>query len=241
MLLNRGDGSFQFRRDYATGGGPVSVAIGDLNGDGKPDLVAATSNANTRVSVLLNKGDGSFDAKRDYGGGLPSRSVAIGDLNGDGSPDLATANAEGNTASVLLNRGDGSFEATRDDLVTFPDPFSVAIGDLNGDRKPDLVTANSAKEVGPTLSVFLNRGAGTFRRKHYRTGRIHPLLAIARGGGSVAIEDLNGDGIPDLAIANQGSGSVSVLVNRGDGSFQPKLDFRTGALSALGRDRRPER
>jgi hypothetical protein len=249
VLLNRGDGSFQFRR-YATGSGPVSVAIGDLNGDGKPDLAAATSNANARVSVLLNKGDGRFDAKRDYGGGLPSRSVAIGDLNGDGSPDLATANAEtgpgANTASVLLNRGDGSFEATRDDLVTFPDPFSVAVGDLNGDRKPDLVTANSRKDVGPTLSVFLNRGAGTFRRKHYRTGRIHPLLAIARGGGSVAIEDLNGDGIPDLVIANQGSGSVSVLVNRGDGSFQPKLDFRTGrsplsvAIGDLNGDDKPD-
>ena len=250
VLLNRGDGSFQFRRDYATGSGPASVAIGDLNGDGKPDLATATSLANARVSVLLNKGDGSFDAKRDYGGGLPSRSVAIGDLNGDGSPDLATANAEtgpgANTASVLLNRGDGSFEATRDDLVTFPDPFSVAVGDLNGDRKPDLVTANSRKDVGPTLSVFLNRGAGTFRRKHYRTGRIHPLLAIARGGGSVAIEDLNGDGIPDLVIANQGSGSVSVLVNRGDGSFQPKLDFRTGrsplsvAIGDLNGDDKPD-
>ena len=65
MLLNRGDGSFRVGRDYGTGSGPVSVAIGDLNGDGKPDLAAANPDANT-VSVLLNRGDGSFHAKRDY-------------------------------------------------------------------------------------------------------------------------------------------------------------------------------
>ena len=68
MLLNRGDGSFQAKRDYATGRGPDSVAIGDLNGDGKPDLATANSDANT-VSVLANRGDGSFQAKLDYATG----------------------------------------------------------------------------------------------------------------------------------------------------------------------------
>jgi hypothetical protein len=240
VLLNRGDGSFQSRRDYATGRGTISVAIGDLNGDGKPDLAAATDSANTRVSILLNKGDGSFEARRDYGSGIGSKSVAIGDLNGDGSPDLATVNDEVYTLSVLLNRSDGSFEATREDLAMFPDPYSVSIGDLNRDGRPDLATANSSKETGPTVSVLLNRGDGSFRRKVYWT----------RGGSEhephdVAIGDLNGDGRPDLAMSS-GASKVSVLVNRGDGSFQPKLNYRAGrrpesvAIGDLNGDGKPD-
>ena len=106
MLLNRGDGGFRAKLDYRTGSGPFRVAIGDLNGDRKPDLATANWAAVTwrTVSVLLNRGDGSFRAKRDYrtGGAL---SVAIGDLNGDGKPDLATANFVANTVSVLLQQG----------------------------------------------------------------------------------------------------------------------------------------
>jgi FG-GAP-like repeat len=85
--------SFSRARNYATGYGPWSVAIGDLNGDGKPDLATANLNGRT-VSVLLNRGDGSFRARRDYAIGA-TYSVAIGDLNRDGKPDLATANNDG--------------------------------------------------------------------------------------------------------------------------------------------------
>src|SRR5207244_440129 len=98
-------GIFRAKRDYATGSLPFSIAIGDLNGDGKPDLATANLGRNT-VSVLLNsRGDGSFRAKRDYRTGRGPGSVAIRDLNGDGKPDLATANLNANTVSVRLNRG----------------------------------------------------------------------------------------------------------------------------------------
>ena len=90
-----------------TGSSSVEVAIGDLDGDGKPDLVTANQVGNS-VSVLLNRGDGSFGASVNYSTGTFAISVAIGDLNGDGKQDLATANFEGSTASVLLNRGDGT-------------------------------------------------------------------------------------------------------------------------------------
>ena len=91
MLLGNGDGTFGAKTDFATGPVPVSVAIGDLNGDGKPDLAVANCDSNT-VSVLLGNGDGTFGAKTDFATGSGPGSVAIGDLNGDGKPDLAVAN-----------------------------------------------------------------------------------------------------------------------------------------------------
>ena len=220
VLLNRGDGSFRAKRDYRTGRGPHSVAIGDLNGDRKLDLATANTYSipNTRVytaSVLLNRGGGRFRAPRDYRtGGHPDR-IAIGDLNGDRKLDLVIANDE-NTVSVLLNRGNGRFRAKRD-YRTGPDPVALAIGDLNGDGKLDLVTTIF---TGNTVSVLLNKGNGRFRAKRdYRTGP-EP--------GALAIGDLNGDGKLDLVTTSLGTGrnTVSVLLNRGDGSFQARLDYR---------------
>jgi hypothetical protein len=175
------------------------VAIGDLSGDGKPDLAAGGFSARF-VSVLVNRGDGSFPIKRKYAAW--SHSVAIGDLNGDGNADLV---AGGKTVSVRISKGDGSFRARRDYLPGyFAD--SIAIGDLNGDGKPDLVTANV--DVSSNVSVLLNRGDGSFKPKlDYGTG------SAVRGPNSVAIGDLNADGRPDLATPNHYQFKVSVLIN----------------------------
>ena len=111
---NTGEGAPLFAAPFLsfdTGIAPFSVAIGDLNGDDKPDLAVANSYPNT-VSVLLGNGDGSFTVKTDYGTGIYPSSVAIGDLNGDGKPDLAAANRHSNTVSVLLGSGDGSSTET---------------------------------------------------------------------------------------------------------------------------------
>jgi hypothetical protein len=150
VLFNDGHGAFPARRDYATGDWAPAVAIGDLNADGKADLVAG--HFDRFVSIFFNKGDGTFDAPRDYQTGRYSNDVAIGDLNGDGSPDLATANYQSNTVSVLTNWGDGGFLARRD-YGTAVDPWSVAIGDLNGDGKPEVATAS---EDADEISVLAN-------------------------------------------------------------------------------------
>jgi hypothetical protein len=233
--------SFAVAKNYRTDLFPVSVASGDLNADGCPDLATANIRANT-VSVLLNRGDGSFQAKRDYQVGTAPNSVAIRDLNGDGKPDLAIANAAAKTVSVLANHGDGSFEAPRD-YATGDDPHSVASGDLDGDGKPDLITANLG---AGTVSVLHNRGDGSFEAGGDYGAGVEAL--------SVAIGDLNGDRRPDLAIGHFGledagetpGTTVSVLLNWGDGSFQAKRDYRTGrnpvsvAIGDLNGDRRPD-
>ena len=94
--------SFGAATDFTVGPGPYSVAIGDLNRDGKPDLAVANYYSDT-VSILLGTGTGVFGTATDFTTGAYPVSVAIGDLNGDGKPDLAVANETGNTISILLN------------------------------------------------------------------------------------------------------------------------------------------
>jgi FG-GAP-like repeat/PASTA domain/FG-GAP repeat len=231
--------SFARAKSYPieAGAGPGALAVGDLNGDGIPDLATANVNVAT-VSVLVNSGAGNFQAKRDYSVGHTPTGIGIADLNGDSSPDLATANNHDNTVSVLLNRGDGSFEAARE-YRTGSGPYSVAVGDLNGDGKPDLVTANGESN---RVSVLVNQGAARFpAHVEYRTGS---------GPYSVAVGDLNGDRRLDLAAANDGDNedgnAVSVLLNRGGGRFRGKHDYRTGrdprqvAIGDLNGDGKPD-
>ena len=86
------------------------MAVGDVNGDGKPDIVVANDDSNT-VSVLLGNGNGTFQAQQTFATGTDPSSVAVGDVNGDGKPDLVVANDGSNTVSVLLGNGNGTFQA----------------------------------------------------------------------------------------------------------------------------------
>jgi hypothetical protein len=212
VLFNRGDGTFAARVEYpiALGHGELSVAVGDLNGDGRLDV--AVANDSDSVSVLLNSGNGGLRDHVDYPVGSLPLSIAIGDLNGDGKADLATANAgnDANTVSVLIGRGDGSFSAKVDAGVG-RGPASIAIVDLNGDHKPDLATANAGAN---TVTALSNRGDGHVQsRTDVRTG------SQPRG---IAFGDLNGDGRPDLATAD-GANTVSVLVNTTVSCKVPKV------------------
>jgi hypothetical protein len=241
VLLGNGDGTFGVYSDFDTGSAPVFVAIGDLNGDGRLDLVVANEKSST-LSVLLGNGDGTFGAKNDYATAGGPTCVAIGDLNGDGRSDLAVASYTSgpvtvSSVSVLLGNGDGTFGA-RNDYSTGDFPVSVAIGDLNADGKPDLVVANN----GPaTVSVLLGNGDGTFGAKSdYPSGSGFPY-----GPTSVAIGDLDGDGKPDLAVANSDT-RVSVLLGNGGGTLGAKSEYGTGdgpssvAIADLNLDGKPD-
>jgi FG-GAP-like repeat/Abnormal spindle-like microcephaly-assoc'd, ASPM-SPD-2-Hydin/FG-GAP repeat len=217
ILLGNGDGTFTAASGSPVGVGlfPVSVAVGDFNGDGKLDLAvsnacgSSSSCSSGTVSILLGNGDGTFTpASGSPGVGNFPESVAVGDFNGDGKLDLAVANEYDNTVSILLGNGDGTFNAGPT-LGTGNYPYSVAVGDFNGDGKLDLAVVNTD---GNTVSILLGNGDGTFSLKS-SPGVSNPL--------SVAVGDFNGDGKMDLAVGNSYYSAVSILLGNGDGTFNP--------------------
>src|SRR5438876_5132045 len=229
--------------EYAYG-----VALGDINGDGKLDLLVANFCADSTcasggVAVFLGKGDGSFQPVVTYGsGGLDSYSVAVGDVNEDSKPDRLVANyycADGNyysngTVGVLLGNGDGTFQAAVSYGSGGSGPVSLAVGDVNGDGKPDLLVANQCSNRNNSnsctglLTVLLGSGDGKFQA----------AVSYASGGASpssIVLADINGDEKPDVLISNQCArldgdcaGNISVLLGKSDGSFPAAINYGSG-------------
>src|SRR2546422_859037 len=237
VLLGNGDGTFQPAKNiyFASGGGfPWYIAEGDFNGDGKPDLVI-TNYGDNSVSVLLGNGDGTFQAARTFPVGIHPGLVAVGDFNGDRKPDLVVSNVDSSTVSVLLGNGDGTFLPALNFPVG-PNPWYFAVGDFNLDGKLDLAVADYgcafACTVSPsnTVTVLLGNGDGTFRAG--------PQLTVGNGPAGVAVGDFNGDGKPDLAVANLHALKISVLINNSAGSavvatpaFSPGGGTYTGSVT----------
>jgi RHS repeat-associated protein len=198
------------------GTNPISVAVGDFNGDGKLDLAVVNENSNT-VGILLGNGDGTFKPQVTYATGTTPYSVAVGDFNGDGKLDLAVTNYGSSTVSILLGNGDGTFQPQVAFDTVVGEPDSIAVGDFNGDGKLDLVIiSNNWYQV----SLLLGNGDGTFQA---------PGRFLTEGyPSSVAIGDFNGDGKLDIAVADFGAYNVSILLGNGDGTFQPQVGYGAG-------------
>ncbi len=209
-----------------TGVTTSGVAIADINGDGHPDIAAATydSNGNNGAVFVFYQSatsPGTFAAPVQFPAGAQPQAVRIADVNGDGLPDLVVANlgpgSDGTGSagvSVLLQNpaNHGSFLAPVT-YLTQSGAVDVAVGDLNGDGKPDLVVANLGPAPTGSVSVLLQNPAspGTFAAATNYPGLGQPL--------SVAIADLNGDGHPDIAVADATTATVMLQNASAPGTF----------------------
>ncbi|MDA0986762.1 MAG: VCBS repeat-containing protein [Bacteroidetes bacterium] len=233
--------SFATQVTFTTGSEPHSVSIGDLDGDGKMDLAVTNFSNPATVSVIRNTStsgsisSSSFASKVDFATGSTPMSVSIGDLDGDGKMDLAVANDASNTVSVFRNTStSGSISsssfASKVVFATGTNPFSVSIGDIDGDGKMDLAVANMSSS---TVSVFRNTSTSGSISSSSFASKVD--FATGNTPTSVSIGDIDGDGKMDLAVANHGSSTVSVIRNTSSlgsittSSFATKVDFTTGS------------
>jgi hypothetical protein len=207
--------SFSAPVEFEAGAEPQSVAIGDFNGDTKPDLAVADWGSES-VSILLGDGSGGFGARTEYGAGYYPWQVAIGDFNGDTKPDLAVAPISDNKLPILLGNGDGTFTGPTF-YGTSPILTSVAVGYFNADANLDVAVATAYES---TVSVLLGNGDGTFGTATEFPVGLEPQ--------SVAVGDFNGDHKADLAVADGGSNSVSILLGNGDGTFGAASEIAIG-------------
>jgi hypothetical protein len=244
VLINLGDGTFGNAENYP---GRPPLTIGDLNADGKPDLVTGwpgppPAEATAFSNVLPNLGDGTFLAPGAFrfpiaspsNGPVFTGAMASGDLNGDGKLDFAVVNYYGaspvtnissSLIAVLLNGGTTGFGlAAKDYSLAMPSSnYELAAGDLNGDGQPDLALLNGATTV-PRIEVYLSRGAGVFA---------NPLLTPIRTPfvlTQIAAGDLDGDGNVDLVTAGVG---VNIWFNRGDATFSEPVHYDSPLPSTI--------
>lgn len=248
--------SFAARADFGVGNAPYAIAIKDLDGDGKPDLVTANGNGDS-ISILRNtttNGVISFAPKVDLSVGNNPRKVALADLDGDCKPEILAVNTSSGTLSILQNQSTNSVINTNSfgTKVDFPiaSAWDVDVGDLDGDGKLDVVVSGGTEHTMSVLRNLISDGVIT-------TNSFAPRVDFTVGSGSgdqgeAEIIDLDGDGKPDLVAVSKASDAVYVFRNvstPGDfttNSFTPSIVFSGGngtyavASADLDGDSRPD-
>jgi hypothetical protein len=228
ILENNGYGSFTLVGSYAAGSAPSAIVAGDFNGDGKIDLAVANANSNN-VSILYGNGNMTFKAAVNIAVGQNPTDIKAASLANNGILDLVVANngSASNSVTVLMNNGSGTFTATS--YLAGVQPHSIAIADFTGNGDLDIAVSNVGNAPGAsgninTVTVLFGNGTGHFTAVPLPIGG-QPLPAGTYAAGpsvfSIAAGGVNGSGLPDLIVGNNGVGdnSISVLTNNGNGTF----------------------
>ncbi|MES2775692.1 MAG: FG-GAP-like repeat-containing protein [Bacteroidota bacterium] len=236
---------FTNRVTFAVDNAPYGVAVGDIDGDGKPDM-AVPVNGSLNLCIFRNTstpGSITFAPRIDYSGGTFPYEVAISDLDGDGKPDVAITTQGGSPALSVMKNNSTSGNIVLETPVSFASgvPFTVFAGDLNNDGKPDLAGATGAASTAVVLTNTSTPGTIDFGSS--------PSFVTGSYVKCVAITDLDGDSKPDLFTANNSSHNVSALRNTTTGgniTFEGKVDYATNlnpqyvAAGDLDGDGKPE-
>ncbi len=227
ILLGRGDGSsFELpAMTFDTGGSlPPAVIAADVNNDGKIDLVVINTGSDS-ITILLGMGNGSFHIPGIlYATDSHPTELVSGDFNMDGNIDIAVTNRFAQQMLIFLGFSNGSFYCNYTGYFTDYFGYSVKTADFNGDSKLDLVVSN---ESDNTINIFIGTGTGTFVMASpatYATGS-SPI--------DVPVQDMNGDSIVDVVVANEVDNSISIYLGNGNGTFQPPQTFLSGGTSTV--------
>jgi hypothetical protein len=240
VMLGDGNGNLSHFITYgSSGSGPSNIALADVTGDGKPDLLVTwctdpACNNDMTLAVFPGNGNGTFATPQNFDLGVRGGGAVfvLADLNRDGKLD-AVVTHEGGNIEVLLGKGDGTFRAPLNFNTGGVASYSIQAADLNGDGNVDLFAtsycvSNNDCSTG-IVGVLLGNGDGTFQvAKTYPTN--------ATGAQAVTSADINGDGKPDLIVAHRcfgfcNSSPVVVLEGNGDGTFKKPLRYFSGGKS----------
>jgi FG-GAP-like repeat/HYDIN/CFA65/VesB-like, Ig-like domain/FG-GAP repeat len=212
------------RADFPTGSNYLgSVVVADFNGDGRPDL-AVTNSQSTQISILLGSADGGFVAGGTYATGANPTALVAADFNHDKKIDLAVVNANAGTISVFLGNGDGSFQ-NRVDYAVGEGAAAIVAADFDGDGTIDLATISTNDSA---IAVLLGKGDGSFE--------VEGLIPVPSGPTLLVGGDVNKDGKVDLITCNNNysTGTITVLLSNGDGTFKQVESQAPSFATAVG-------
>ena len=239
--------SFAPPRHFAAGQGPCALAVADLNGDEKPDLVVADGKTST-VRTFIGTGRGGFAAAGPYATGATPTSLAVGDLDGDGFLDVVTGNGTDGTVSLLFGIGSGGFSARADIVVGPPRLFpglyhtGVSLCDFDRDGISDIVVCGQPVEGPPFSEAVVLMGTGS--RGFAPPSRVQ----TPEDSRDTACGDFNGDDLPDFVatVVDPDQVGAGVLLGDGAGHFSPMtvsgtyLEPYTVACADMTADHRPD-